>query len=74
MNLPTETEAPNGYKIVRIGVKGRKPVIGKTAKDELSVRQRKDYNYRQKNREKILAYQREYYKKKKKLNDGGVAR
>ena len=73
MNLPTETEAPNGYKIVRIGVKGRKPVIGKIAKDELSVKQRKDYNYRQKHREKILAYQREYYKKKK-LNDGGVAR
>ena len=56
---------------MRIGVKGRKPVIGKTAKDELSVRQRKDFNYRQKNKEKILAYQREYYKKKK-LNDGGA--
>ena len=54
----------------------RKPKIGKTAKETLTVNQRKDYNYREKNREKILAYQREYYKKKqaKKLNDGAGAR
>ena len=76
MNLPSQIEAPNGYKIVRIGVKGRKPKIGKTAKEALSVSQRKDYNYREKNREKILAYQREYYKRKKakKLSDGAEAR
>ena len=74
--LPSQKEAPNGYKIVRIGVKGRKPKIGKTAKETLTVNQRKDYNYREKNREKILAYQREYYKKKQatKPNDGAGAR
>jgi|TARA_B110000977_G_C11026075_1_gene473204 hypothetical protein len=71
MDLPSQTEAPYGYKIVRIGVKGRKPKIGKTAKETLSVNQRKDFNYREKNREKILAYQREYYQKRKakKLSD-----
>ena len=76
MNLPSQIEPPNGYKIVRIGVKGRKPKIGKTEKEALSVNQRKDYNYREKNREKILAYQREYYKRKKarKLSDGAEAR
>jgi len=76
MNLPSQSEAPNGYKIVRVGVKGRKPTIGKVATGELTVNQRKDFKYREKNREKILAYQREYYKerKAKKLGDAGGGR
>ena len=58
-------EAPNGYRLVRIGVKGRRPTLYKTPLDEMTPRQRKDYKYRLKTREKRLEYQREYYKKKK---------
>ena len=60
-------EAPNGYRLVRIGVKGRKPTLKDIPLEEMSVQQRKDYKYRLKTREKRLQYQREYYKKKKEL-------
>lgn len=60
-------EAPNGYRLVRIGVKGRKPTLKDIPLEEMSVQQRKDYKYRLKTREKRLEYQREYYKKKKAL-------
>jgi predicted house-cleaning noncanonical NTP pyrophosphatase (MazG superfamily) len=73
METPTAEEAPNGYRIVRIGVRGRKPKIGKTPKEELTPNQLKDYNYRQKHKEKLREYQREYYNKKK-LSDGGAVR
>ena len=58
-------EAPNGVRIVRIGVKGRKPILYKTPIDEMTPRQRKDFKYRMKTREKGLNYQREYYQRKK---------
>lgn len=57
-------EAPNGYRLVRIGVKGRRPTLYKTPIDEMTPRQRKDYKYRLKTREKRLEYQRQYYRKK----------
>jgi len=58
-------EAPNGYRLVRIGVKGRKPTLYKTPVEDMTPRQRKDYNYRLKTREKRLVYQRDYYRRKK---------
>ena len=58
-------EAPNGVRIVRIGVQGRKPTLYKTPIDEMTPRQRKDFKYRMKTREKRLNYQREYYQRKK---------
>ena len=58
-------DAPNGYRIVRIGVKRRKPKLNKIPLDKMSPQQRKDFKYREKTREKRLAYQREYYRKKK---------
>ncbi len=58
-------EAPNGYRIVRIGVKGRKPTLNKIPLDKMTPQQRKDFKYREKTKEKRLAYQREYYRKKK---------
>lgn len=58
-------EAPNGYKMVRIGVRGRRPTLYKKSLEEMTPQQRKDFKYREKTREKRLAYQREYYKKKK---------
>ena len=57
-------EAPNGYRLVRIGVKGRRPTLYKTPIDEMTPRQRKDYKYRLKTREKRLEYERQYYRKK----------
>ena len=60
-----EIDAPNGYRIVRIGVKGRKQKLNKVPLDTMTPQQRKDFMYREKTREKRLAYQREYYKKKK---------
>jgi len=66
-NEPNYVEAPNGYKMVRIGVHGRKPTLCNMAWDDMSSQQKKDYKYRLKTREKRLAYQREYYEKKKAL-------
>ena len=60
-----DIDAPNGYRIVRIGVKGRKPKLNKIPLDKMTPQQRKDFKYREKTREKRLAYQREYYRKKK---------
>ena len=58
-------DAPNGYRIVRIGVKGRKPTLNKIPLDKMTPQQRKDFKYREKTKEKRLAYQREYYRRKK---------
>lgn len=58
-------EVPEGYRLVRIGVRGRKPILDKIPLHEMTPQQRKDYKYRLKTREKRLEYQREYYKKNK---------
>lgn len=67
-------EAPNGYRLVRIGVRGRKPTLYKTPIDEMTPRQRKDYKYRLKTKEKRLEYQREYYRRKKEEKLNGSVR
>ena len=67
-------EAPNGYRLVRIGVRGRKPTLYKTPIDEMTPRQRKDYKYRLKTKEKRLEYQREYYRRKKEERLNGSVR
>ena len=64
---PDYVEAPNGYRQVRIGVFGRKPTLCNIAWDDMSAQQKKDYKYRLKTKEKRLAYQRQYYQKKKSL-------
>jgi len=57
--------APNGYKLVRLGVRGRLPVMEYMSLDDMTPQQRKDFKYRQKTKEKRLKYQREYYQRKK---------
>ena len=57
--------APNGYKLVRLGVRGRLPVMEYMRLEDMTPHQRKDFKYRQKTKEKRLKYQREYYKRKK---------
>ena len=56
---------PEGYRLVRIGVRGRRPTLHTVPLDKMTPQQRKDFKYRQKTVEKRLAYQREYYRRKK---------
>ena len=56
-------ETPEGYRLVRVGV----PILHTQASDDLTTRQKYDLRYREKHRAKLLAYHREYYKKKRKL-------
>ena len=69
---PEYVVAPNGYKMVRIGIYGRKPTLCNMAWEDMSVQQKKDYKYRLKTREKRLAYQREYYQKQKALKNASA--
>jgi len=58
-------ETPEGYRLVRVGVRGRVPTLHKRTSDDLTTRQKYDLRYREKHRAKRLAYHREYYKKKR---------
>ena len=61
------TETPEGYRLVRVGVRGRVPTLHMRAPEDLTTRQKHDLRYREKHRAKLLAYHREYYKNKRKL-------
>ena len=61
------TETPIGYRLVRVGVRGRVPTLHARAPEDLTTRQKYDLRYREKHRAKLLAYHREYYRKKRKL-------
>ena len=58
-------ETPEGYRLVRVGVRGRVPTLHKRTSDDLTTRQKYDLRYREKHRAKLLAYHREYYRKKR---------
>ena len=62
-------ETPEGYRLVRVGVRGRVPTLHKRTSDDLTTRQKYDLRYREKHRAKLLAYHREYYKKKRSCSD-----
>ena len=59
-------ETPEGYRLVRVGV----PILHTRASDDLTTRQKYDLRYREKHRAKLLAYHREYYKKKRSFCGG----
>ena len=63
-------ETPEGYRLVRVGVRERVPILHKRASDDLTTRQKYDLRYREKHRAKLLAYHREYYKKKRSFCGG----
>ena len=63
-------ETPEGYRLVRVGVRGRVPILHKRASDDLTTRQKYDLRYREKHRAKLLAYHREYYRKKRSFCGG----
>ena len=58
------TETPVGYRLVRVGVRGRVPTLHTRAPEDLTTRQKYDLRYREKHRAKLLAYHREYYRKR----------
>ena len=58
-------ETLEGYRLVRVGVRGRVPTLHKRTPDDLTTRQKYDLRYKEKHRAKLLAYHREYYKKKR---------
>ena len=67
------TETPVGYRLVRVGVRGRVPTLHARAPEDLTTRQKYDLRYREKHRAKLLAYHREYYRKENaKQGKGGV--
>ena len=55
----------SGYRVSRIGVKGRKSTLQDVPIEKMTPQQRKTFLWKQKNREKVLEYHREYYKKRK---------
>ena len=59
----------NGFKVTRVGKRGRIPKLNNVALEDMTVQQRKTYLWRQRNREKVLAYHREYNKKRKAANN-----
>ena len=48
-------ETPEGYRLVRVGVRGRVPTLHKRTSDDLTTRQKYDLRYREKYRAKLLA-------------------
>jgi hypothetical protein len=54
-----------GYKIIEIGKKGKKPYLKNVPLDSMTPNQRRLFLWRQKNKEHNKAYHREYYKKRK---------
>ena len=61
-------EAPEGYRLVRIGVKGRIPRLENLPESELTPQQKRKLKYRTENKEKVKEYNRLYYAKKVKKN------
>lgn len=59
-------KAPDGYRLVRIGQRGRKPVLEHLPTSQLTNRQLQQLNWRQKNVEQRREYNKQYYLKKKK--------
>jgi|MDSY01.1.fsa_nt_gb hypothetical protein len=55
----------SGYRVTQIGVRGRKSKLKDTPLDKMTPIQRKSFLYRKRNREKILAYHRKYYRDSK---------
>jgi len=49
------TETPIGYRLVRVGVRGRVPTLHSRAPEDLTTRQKYDLRYREKHRAKLLA-------------------
>ena len=58
-------ETLEGYRLVRVGVRGRVPILHTRVPDDLTTRHKYDLRYREKHRAKLLEYHREYYKKKR---------
>ena len=54
-----------GYKIIEIGKKGKKPYLKDVPLDDMTSDQRRLYLWRQSNKEHIKAYHRQYYMKRK---------
>lgn len=54
-----------GYKIIEIGKKGKKPYLKNVPIDNMTTDQRRLYLWRQNNQEHIKAYHRQYYMKRK---------
>ena len=52
------TETPIGYRLVRVGVRGRVPTLHTRAPEDLTTRQKYELRYREKHRAKLLAYHR----------------
>ena len=46
-------------------MRGRVPILHTRTPDDLTTRQKYDLRYREKHRAKLLAYHREYYRKKR---------
>ena len=56
-------EVPEGYRLVRIGQRGRVPKLTDVAEEQLTVNQKKNLKYRLENAEKRKQYARDYYAK-----------
>lgn len=54
-----------GFKIIEIGRKGKKPYLKDVPLDDMTTDQRRLYLWREKNKAHIQEYHREYYKKRK---------
>lgn len=55
----------SGYRVSRIGVKGRRSKLQDVPLEQMTPQQRKTFLWRQKNREKVLEYHRNYNKRRK---------
>lgn len=58
-------DAPLGVKITRIGQRGRPPKLSKVAWEDLTSKQRYQVKWREKTKDRRLAWQRSYYQKQK---------
>lgn len=56
-------EAPEGYRLVRIGQRGRVPRLPNVPEEQLTANQRKHLRYRLENSEKRKEYAKAYYAK-----------
>ena len=63
-------ETPEGYRLVRVCVRGRVPTLHTRVPDDLTTRQKYELRYREKHPAKLHAYHREYYRKKRTFCDG----
>ena len=70
-------EAPDGYRLVRIGKRGRIPYIENIPDEQLTTKQKRKLEYRKKNADKLKEYARNYYAKnsekiKKQIKDNAL--